>query len=154
VLPSSPSRDSTTQPYSSSPTRYSGQIKRDSPNHDFYNNCYSFPPLIYAFFVMVMMLGIKYTVIQYAPTDPLQLCSLPYIYISVLAATVVCRRKPESRKMRIIVSACCFIVYVAFVGYGTFFFELGVFLLCSAPTCLAFIIADERKIWRAKRLAP
>jgi hypothetical protein len=146
-------QDLSTQSRSHQPTEQPDFSKRDSPDHDFYKDCYSFPPLIHAFFIMLFALGIKYIVLKYSLSKTAQLSCLPYLYFAVLAATALCRRTPKSRATRIIVWTSCFISYGAVIGYSAFFPKIGIFLATLCPTCLAFVIFDEWNMWRSMPVA-
>jgi hypothetical protein len=157
IIPcSTPPQDLGPQPPSISHTQEPDQPAHDSPNFDFYNDCYSFSPLLYAFFFVAMVVGVKYTVGASAPSDTSQIFSLVYLYFSVLAASVLCRRKPASFKARTVVWTLCFMSYSAIVGYGWigndygYGYGYGVFLPALGWTCLALLILVEWKTRHAK----
>jgi hypothetical protein len=133
-------------------TQEPDQPARDSPNFDFYNNCYSFPPLIYAFFSVVVAIGVQYTVgispTERTPSDPSQLYTLIYLYLSVLAASVLCRRKPATRRARIGVWTFCFMSYSVILVYSAIIPGYGTLLPALGSTCLALLIFVE---WKARR---
>jgi hypothetical protein len=146
-----PQEDAPIQPSSPLSIQQSSQIKRDSPDHDFYNDCYSFSPLIYAFFIVVFILGMKYTIMQYSATDTSQFFTLLYFYFVILVAIIPCRRAPASRKTRIKVWTYCFISYSALLGYATMNPDLGFLLMAVSLTSVAIVIFAEWKLWRAKK---
>jgi hypothetical protein len=151
IIPvSTPPQDSVPLPPPTLHTQESEQPARDSPDFDFYNNCYSFSPLIYAWLLVAMIVGMKYTVLPYSPSDTSQLFSLLYLYFSVLAASALCRRTPASRRVQIIVRILCSSFYGLVVGNSTFFVGHTIVPVTLFLTCLSIVAFDEWKMWRAK----
>jgi hypothetical protein len=146
---STPQEDASIQPSSSLPTQDPSRAKRYSPNHDFYNECYSFSPLIYTFVVVVFILGLKYIVFHFQPTQVSQFISLPYYYFAVLVSVVFCRHRPASRTTRVTVWTCCFAYYGVLSGYGTVSPNFGDSLEYISSTSVAVTIFAEWKLWRA-----
>jgi hypothetical protein len=148
---STPQLNISTQPSMSISTQEPIRTAREGPNHDFYNDCYGFPPIIYAFFVAVMILGLKYTVTGYSPTEVSQFLFFPYFFLVVLVAPVVCRHAPASRAGRRTVWTCCFVSYSLMLGYTIFSPARLISLIVLSCTCLAIVIFAEWKLWRKNK---
>jgi hypothetical protein len=152
---STPQEDTSMQPSSPPPTQEPSRTKRHSPNHDFYNDCYSFSPLIYTFFVLVFSLGLWFTVGKTlpSPVDENQLLFLVNVYLAVLVAGDLCKHTPASRTMRVTVWTCCFVFYSATLAFSPFGLGLSdMFELVYPPMCGAILIFAECKLWYANRV--
>jgi hypothetical protein len=151
---STPQEDTSMQPSSPPPTQEPSRTKRHSPNHDFYNDCYSFSPLIYAFFVLVFSLGLWNTLVKTLPVDGNQLSCLVYFYLAILVAGDLCRHAPASLTTRKKVWICCFLFYSTALAFS----PLGLvpseyLLLIYLPTCVAITIFAEWKLWHANNVS-
>jgi hypothetical protein len=133
------------------PTQKHSGMKRVSPSHDFYNDCYSFPPIIYAFFIMAIILGLYNTVFKRSLTYVYQPICLVYFYFAVLAATDLCRHTPASRMTRIMVWWCCLSLYAGVIAYNIILPDVKYILAGYSSTCVAITIFAEWKLWRANR---
>jgi hypothetical protein len=144
------------QPGSPPPTQELSRTKRHSPNHDFYNDCYSFPPLIYTFFVLVFGLGLWYILGKTLPSlvDESQLLCSVNFYLAVLVAGDLCKRTPASRTIRVTVWTCCFVFYSAPPAFSPFGLGLSDMIdLVYPPMCGAIIIFVECKLWYANKVS-
>jgi hypothetical protein len=137
---------------------------RDSPNYDFYNDCFSFVPTIWAFFFQISTIFVLIVITNTAPITTAPFTCAPYIYFCVLLSLVFCKRRPVSRKARLFVRLLCFVCFSAIIGTASIFvltssfsqigWYVGVyFLACLLPCLVAYLglaILDE---WRIRRAA-
>jgi hypothetical protein len=141
------------QPSSPLPTQESSVLKRVSPNHDFYNDCYSFSPLIYTFLIMAPMLGLWNITLQFLLIDAYLPVCLVFLYFAVLVATDLCRHTPASRTVRMIVWTCCFLIYSGLLVVNPTMPVFGYTLAGYSLTCVAITIFAEWKLWRASHVS-
>lgn len=147
---STPLEDTQMQPSYSQPRQEPSRINRYSPNDDFYNDCFSFSPLIYASLIMVFVLGLKLSILH--GSDTYQFMALPYYYFTILIAVVLCRHTPTARTTQLMVWTCCFVFYSAVLGYCSFFPAHVINMVIYFPTCAVITIFAEWKIWRASKV--
>jgi hypothetical protein len=148
--------DTSVQPTSSLPVQQPRQYKRVSPDHDFYEDCYSFPPLIYTFIITVILIGTNYTVVfKSLPTSIENFVCVFYLYLSVLVAIDLCRHTPASRAARWSIWIGCFLFYTGVIGLSVFYDFLFFMLIYILPVygslCVVIVIFAEWKLWHANK---
>jgi hypothetical protein len=152
-----PQESTTVQPSPPIPTQAPSRMKRVSPNNDFYNNCYSFSPLIYTFLGTTICLGVWITVFHRLPTDMYTLSYFllyfVYLYFAVFVAIDLFRHTPASRTTRVTVWTCCFVFYSAGLGYATFYTFDPLLMRIYFPICGLIIIFAECKLWYANKVS-
>jgi hypothetical protein len=141
---------------------------RVSPNYDFYNDFFSFTPVIWAPFLQIFQVFFIILITDVAPIAKAPYICAPYTYMCVLISIVVCKDQPKSRRTQSFVRRGCFICFLfiirsssiivltpALFGIGWF---VGIyFLACALPCCIAYLglaILDEWRIRRAGSASP
>jgi hypothetical protein len=150
--------NTTVQPNPPITTQVPSGMKRVSPNDDFYNNCYSYSPLIYTFLGTTICMGVKFTVLWWhlrANVDELLpvLFYFVYLYFAVFVAVDLFRHTPASQTRRVAVWTCCFVIYSAVLGYSTFYVLDPFLMRIYFPICGLIVIFAKCKLWYANKVS-
>lgn len=136
--------------------------KRDSPEHDFYSQCFSFTPLIATTLVSVNGSAIFFILLPFPTVHELPAILVLHLYLCVLIGTVACRQKPQSRGARVAVRTACFAFYLLVISCGIglylpFKVRFGVlmevlgFVVPIIALYLLFAGLDEFNGWKDQR---
>lgn len=140
-----------------------GPWTRDSPYHDFYTSFYSFPPLIWACFITINAIAITLILIPIPHIGEYPVCLVLHVYLSVLIAIVICRRRPVSRTARFLVRLGCFVLYGMASAYVSDWYlpwhgtrhrvlrQLWWYVAPGYGVYLLFAVLDKWRGWKDRR---